>query len=103
MENHIRSALESFSNALEMIRAEEMDRYKKQIKNVDRDRLSLVSSIIMAEIIRKLETNLVVANKKGKSKNLTQSLEKIFSSSYHPGTSQCSGKNDFTNNVEKRC
>jgi hypothetical protein len=103
MENHIRLALESFSKALEMIRVEEMDRYRKHIENSDREKISLISSIMMAKIIRRLETNLKVATKKGKSENLTQSLEKIFSLEAHSRASKPLGKDTFTRTFEKRC
>ncbi|MEX2568272.1 MAG: hypothetical protein WD431_20165 [Cyclobacteriaceae bacterium] len=83
MENHIRLALKSLSKALEMIRLEEMDRYRKHIENADREKISLVSSIMMAKIFTRLETNLKVATQKGKSENLTRSMEKIFSSETH--------------------
>lgn len=82
METHIRLTLGNFSNALEEIREQEMDRYRKIIENSDREKISLITSIMMAKIVSRLESKLKLAAKKGEAEYLTESLENIFS--LHP-------------------
>ncbi|MEX2591995.1 MAG: hypothetical protein WD426_04420 [Anditalea sp.] len=88
MENHIRLTLGNFSNALEMIRKQEMARYRKMIENSDREKISLVTSIMMAKIVSRLETKLILAAKEGQSEYLTESIEEIFSLQSKSGASR---------------
>lgn len=88
MENHIRLTLGNFRNALEMIRKQEMARYRKMIENSDREKISLVTSIMMAKIVSRLETKLKMAAKEGQSEYLTESIEEIFSLQSKSGASK---------------
>lgn len=103
MENYIHMTLGNYGRALERIRLEEIDRYKKYIKNSDRDKISLISSIMMDKIIRRLEANLTEADQNGKSRNLIRSLEKILLGENYSKPSKSGEYNDFTHSSEKRC
>ncbi len=103
MENDIHLTLENYGRALERIRLEEIDRYKKHIKISDRDKISLVSSIMMDKIIRRLEANLTEAVQNGKPKNLSRSLENILLGNNDTKPSKSVEYNDFTHSSEKRC
>lgn len=103
MENYIHMTLGNYSRALERIRLEEIDRYKRHIKNSDRDKISLISSIMMDKIIRRLEANLTEAVQNGKSKNMSRSLEKILLGKNDIKPSKSGEYNNFTYSSEKRC
>jgi hypothetical protein len=86
--DHIGLTLGNFSNLLEVIREQELDRYRKIIENSDREKIDLITSIMMAKIVSRLETKLKLAAKKGKSEYLTGSIETIFSLESKSGQSK---------------